>query len=238
MGIDFVGLEAILLSLKYVTNKNELLTLGRQGLHLDMANINYLLTKYNFNDLIGTNTYHISEPLLRDLNFEHIDSLDNSSYEGADIIHNMNDPVPKSAKKYNYIFDGGTIEHIFNIAQVCENIIDLLEVGGIFCSVTTNNNFSGHGIYQFSPEFFLSAFSEKYGMKVLELYLAQVNSPYDMWINVNDFKKEEGGRNCSRFNTSNQVYIVAIIQKISDTRLSLLTNAPNQYSYETIDWKN
>lgn len=237
MGIDFVGLEAILLSLKYVTGKENLLTLGRQGLHLDRQHINYQFTKYNFNHLIDKYDLGISEPLLQGLEFHTIDSLDNSSYEGATLIHNMNKPVPLTNKKYNYIFDGGTIEHIFNTGQVCENIIDLLEVGGIFCSVTTNNNFSGHGMYQFSPEFFLSAFTPAYGMEIQELYLAQVNTERENWINVNDFNKEGGGRNCSSFNSPNQVYIIAIIKKISNKRDSLLTNSPNQYSYATIDWK-
>ena len=65
-----------------------------------------------------------------------------------------------SSKKYQYIYDGGTIEHIFNIPQVIENIIDILDINGLFVSITCNNNFSGHGIYQFSPEFFLAVFSE------------------------------------------------------------------------------
>jgi hypothetical protein len=237
MGIDFVGLEAILLSLKYVISKEKLLTLGRQGLHLGKYYINYMFNKYNFSHLIDKYDHGISEPLLQGLEFLNIDSLDNSPYEGASIIHNMNNPVPKTNKRYNYIFDGGTIEHIFNIAQVCENIIDLLEVGGIFCSVTTNNNFSGHGIYQFSPEFFLSVFTPTYGMEIQELYLAQLNTEHASWINVNHFNKEGGGRNCSTFNSPSPVYIIAIIKKVSDKRDSLLTNSPNQYSYERIDWK-
>lgn len=238
MGIDLVGLEAILISLKYVTNKTNLLTLGRQGIHMYRQDIDHLLNKHNLNHLTNKHEpYSWCDTLLQDLNFVHIDSIDNSPYEGATIIHNMNNPIPKTSKKYNYIFDGGTIEHIFNTPQVCENIIDLLEVGGIFCSVTCNNNFSGHGIYQFSPEFFLSAFTKKYGMEIQELYLGQPNTEHKNWINVNDFNIDGGGRNCKSFDSNKQVYIIAIIKKISDTRECLLTNSPNQYSYEMIDWQ-
>jgi hypothetical protein len=239
MGIDIVGLEAILISLKYVTNKKNLLTLARQGIHMYNADIDNLLNKHNLSHL--TNKYgrrfDWCERLLHDLKFEQIDSIDNSPYEGATIIHNMNNPIPKTSKKYNFIFDGGTIEHIFNTAQVCENIIDLLEVGGIFCSVTCNNNFSGHGIYQFSPEFFLSAFNKKYGMEIQELYLSQTDNERENWINVNDYNINGGGRNCKSFDSTKPVYIIAIIKKISDTRENLITNSPNQYSYEMIDWK-
>ena len=60
----------------------------------------------------------------------------------------------KVNKKFDFILDGGTIEHIFNCPQVLDNIIYLLEIEGILCSITCNNNFSGHGFYQFSPDFF------------------------------------------------------------------------------------
>ena len=138
--------------------------------------------------------------------------------------------------KYDFIYDGGTIEHIFNTPQVCENIIHMLNIDGIFCSVTCNNNLSGHGIYQFSPEFFLSAFSKPYGMEVKQLYIAQVNSEFHEWINVNDFKHDNGGRNLSKFDSNREVYIITIAQKISNERLSLITSSPNQYSYANIEW--
>ena len=98
--------------------------------------------------------------------FLNIDSIDNSSYENSSIIHNLNTPY-NNTKKYDYIYDGGTTEHIFNVPQVFENIINLLEIDGIFCSVTVNNNFSGHGFYQFSPELYLSMFTSNYGMEIL-----------------------------------------------------------------------
>jgi hypothetical protein len=140
----------------------------------------------------------------------------------------MNQPIHR--QPYDFILDGGTIEHIFNTPQVCENIIHLLNVGGVYLSITPNNNFSGHGMYQFSPEFYLSAFSEEYGMKVMELYLAKVGTGMEEWINVNSY---QGGRNTSSYD---EVYIIAIIQKVSMERKSLIHQSPNQYSYE-VDWK-
>jgi hypothetical protein len=237
MGIDFTGCECIFKSFKYAKNKKELLTLGRQGIHIPPYTVDYFLEKNNFNHL--KNKYHwgFCEQLFMDLGFDHVDSLDNSSYEGANIIHNMNNPIPNDSKKYDYILDAGTIEHIFNTPQVCENIINLLNIDGIFVSITPNNNLSGHGIYQFSPEFYLSAFSKKYGMEVLELYIGNVGSGFDDWINVNDFNEKNNGRNTSSLNSLQHVYIIAIIKKISDVRENLITNSPNQYSYENIDWK-
>jgi hypothetical protein len=210
--------------------------LGRQGIHIWPKTIEHFLKKY---ELYQPHMYYewgFCEPLLKDIGFEHIDSIDASSYEHASIIHNMNTPVPSEINKYDFIYDGGTIEHIFNTPQVCENIIHMLNIDGIFCSVTCNNNLSGHGIYQFSPEFFLSAFSKPYGMEVKQLYIAQVNSEFHEWINVNDFKHDNGGRNLSKFDSNREVYIITIAQKISNERLSLITSSPNQYSYANIEW--
>ena len=176
MGIDYTGCDCIFRSLSYVKNKTNLLTLGRQGIHIPPHTVDFFLENNNLSHL--KNRYHwgFCEQFFNDLGFQNIDSLDNSTYEGATIIHNMNKPVPPGLKKYDYILDAGTIEHIFNTPQVCENIINLLNVDGIYVSITPNNNQSGHGIYQFSPEFYLSAFSRKYGMEVQALYLAKAGT--------------------------------------------------------------
>ena len=232
MGIDKTTLEAILISQKYLLNKKNMLTLARQQIHMQ-PNIMYeIVKKYNYN--VPLQQYNSNcENFFNSIGFENIDSIDNSAYENATIIQNLNCSF-ESNTKYDYIFDGGTIEHIFNIPQVCENIINMLNINGIYCCVTVNNNFSGHGIYQFSPEFFLTTFSEKYGMKILELYIAETNTEINKWINVNSYN---GWRNNSTFNTTHPVYIIGIMQKISDDRQSLILNPPNQFSYESIDWR-
>ena len=237
MGVDWIGLEAILLSLKYCTSKQKALTLGRQWICLNDDQITALFSKYGV-QYVNHDLKDFSECLFQHLGFETVFSLDNSPYEGASIIHNMNKPISLD-QKYNYIFDGGTTEHIFNAPQVYENIINMLDVGGIFCSVVPNNNWSGHGMYQFSPEFFLSIFTEKYGMEIKHLYLIRDGDYLENSIDVNGYKSahmEEFGRNNAKFDTSIHVMIVTIAQKISNERASLLEDPPNQYSYENHSW--
>ena len=237
MGIDKVVLEAIILSHRYLPreNRSRVMSLARQQIHIQPQTMNHLFQKHGINAPLHQCGEYF-EALFQNMGYMVTDSIDNSAYEDATIIHNLNLPLRLQGRenRYNYVLDGGTIEHIFNCPQVCENIIDMMEVGGIYCSVTVNNNFSGHGIYQFSPEFFLSAFAPKYGMEVLELYLAEVNADRENWIDVKSFN---GWRNNTQINTQNSVYIIAIIRKISDDRESLLLNPPNQYSYESVDWK-
>ena len=110
----------------------------------------------------------------------------------------------------------------------------MLDIDGLFVSVTCNNNFSGHGMYQFSPEFFLSSLNKKYGMEIEAIYIGKVHTKFEEWIDVNDYK---GGRNCSKFDSNDPVYILTIARKISDNRENLISNSPHQYSYEQGDWK-
>jgi hypothetical protein len=234
MGIDLTSLNAILMSQKYVSNKENMLTLGRQHIHVDAHNYNILLKNYN---VTIENCYSLNcEKMFVDMGYQSVDSMDCSSYENATIIHDLNTKIVID-KKYDYIYDGGTIEHVFNIPQVFENVINLLNIDGIFCSVTVNNNLSGHGFYQFSPEIFLSCFLPKYGMELQELYIAKVNTLSTEWIDVKSYGDNTNGRNISRFFSNDMVYIVSISKKISNTRLSLIEYPPQQYSYEQIDWK-
>lgn len=233
MGLDYTTFETFLYSLKYVKNYGSLLTLGRQFMYHIDDRIKNIPQKYNFS--LSNSCFKLeTEDLLKEIGFQNIDSLDNSKYENATIISDLNKPVDIN-KKYNLIFDGGCTEHIYNIPQVFNNVIKLLQIGGIYVGITVNNNFSGHGFYQFSPEFFLSTFSQKYGMELLELFLI-VNG--DDFNNKLDVKSYENYRNTNMINTTQQTYILIIARKISESRLNLVDNPPFQYNYEMVDWKS
>lgn len=102
------------------------------------------------------------------LGFKAAYSLDVSDYEGADYILNLGeDHCPKELKnRFDYIVDGGTLEHVYNVPHALENILIMLKVGGkVFHYVPANNNIN-HGFYQFSPELFDSFYTAN-GCKTL-----------------------------------------------------------------------
>ncbi len=58
-------------------------------------------------------------------------SIDVTDYENAEIIHDMNYPLPDKFKgNFDFIFDGGVMDNIFNPAQFLMNCSELLRPGG------------------------------------------------------------------------------------------------------------
>ena len=113
-----------------------------------------------------------------------MESLDNSSYENADHIHDMNSPIPEElCGKFDTIIDGGCLEHIFNVAQAFDNCSRLCRPGGQIIHILPANNFCGHGFWQFSPELFFSLYSEENGYRDTEVYLADL-ADRDAWYRV------------------------------------------------------
>ena len=102
--------------------------------------------------------------------------------------------------------------------MVIQNIKNMLKVGGTFCVVTNTNNFIGHGFYQFSPEFFRTAFSEESGYKInsLQIYELFDKPPFFSVFDVPP-PPYKGARQEMKANTPNELYICVSVDKISDT---------------------
>jgi hypothetical protein len=61
-----------------------------------------------------------------------IRSLDASTYEGADIMHDLNEPVNGTlCSRFDVIFDGGTIHYVFSVKDALFNVARMCRVGGV-----------------------------------------------------------------------------------------------------------
>lgn len=113
-----------------------------------------------------------------------VDSVDNSAFDGASIIHDMNLPLPSHlAASYDTVIDGGCLEHIYNIPEALKNCSQLCKPGGQILHILPANNFCGHGFWQFSPELFFSLYSDKNGYQDTEVILADL-SDSTRWFKV------------------------------------------------------
>ena len=159
------------------------LMLGRQGFHIPAPSRDMAQSILRAQDGVASldEIQPPGEPwaegLFRYLGSTTISILDASPFEGADIIHDLNLPVPEHLHgAFDAIFDGGTIEHIFDIPAVFRNVRAMLAPGGLFLSINAANNQLGHGLYQFSPELMWRAFGPENGFVVEAMYLAPLGA--------------------------------------------------------------
>lgn len=92
----------------------------------------------------------------RRLGFERVDSLDVSDWEGVDLVHDLNRPVPADwRERYDAVFEAGTLQHVFHLPNALASLHALLRPGGrAIHGMATSNNHVDHGFYMFSPTLF------------------------------------------------------------------------------------
>jgi SAM-dependent methyltransferase len=95
--------------------------------------------------------------LLLDVGFKQYDDIDFVGNEGVSIVHDMNTPLPATVKDYDLVLECGTLEHIFDVAQVFRNIIQLCKVNGTVCHISPLN-WINHGFYNFSLTLFYDVY--------------------------------------------------------------------------------
>ena len=166
--------------LEEVSKKKEfknILCLGKQEMILtdeDMKKFNLIEKEY-------VNNRYIDYLLINKFKANSVKSIDNSSFEGADIIHDMNKPIENLNEKFDTVIDFGTSEHIFNVAQNLNNISKLCKINGIILHSLPANNNCGHGFWQFSPELFFSLYSENNGFFETEIFIFNTHNKYEWW---------------------------------------------------------
>jgi SAM-dependent methyltransferase len=153
------------------------LTLGHQHLHLEPAAYRRVLARLG--QPLTEEVPEYADSLLEALGATTVEALDASTYEGATRLHDLNEPVPASwHEQFDLVFDGGTLEHVFNFPTALRNCMQMVKPGGRFVTVTMPNNWCGHGFYQFSPELFFRALGPENGFSVVEMYFADVEGRY------------------------------------------------------------
>lgn len=90
------------------------------------------------------------------LGFTEVHAIDASDYEDADIIFNLNnDCDDRWHNKFDLILDGGTLEHVFDIASAMKKLYRMLKPGGIIIHGSPLAGYVDHGFYSISPTFYL-----------------------------------------------------------------------------------
>lgn len=189
MGLDINAVQFLIAARKKGVCFNHTLMLGRQGLNVYPRKMVSLLAQEEW----PTEKFQAAdpecayaEPFFEALGATQVDSLDFSDFEGAKFVHDLNLPIPVGMKgKFDVVYDGGTLEHVFNFPNALRNAMELLRPGGRLFIQNCANNLCGHGFYQFSPELFYRALSPENGFEVERMVIHRVG-PYGGWWEVAD----------------------------------------------------
>ena len=170
LGIDLNNAQLLIEAHKSGVSFERMATLGRQRLLGDRETLvsilkqsGYAMSKDCVARLMAPSTEY-SEDFFALLGAKEIFAIDVSDFEGANILHDMNRPLPDSLiSSFDLVLDGGTLEHIFDLPTALRNATRMVRPNGRFISLTQANNFCGHGFYQFSPELFYRFLCSKNG---------------------------------------------------------------------------
>jgi hypothetical protein len=206
--------------------------LGRQVLYVTPQETKALFDYFKLTPIPVNADSQFAESLFHSLGASVIDSIDYSDFEGASIITDMNEAIPANVKEqYSVVFDGGTLEHVFNFPQAIKNCMDMLKIGGHFIAITPANNQCGHGFYQFSPELFFSIFNPENGFELQQIIIG-VDLPEKGirdWYRVKEPAKVK--RRVTLTN-SQPTYLMVLARKIRSTNELVLK--PMQSDYQNV----
>jgi len=115
------------------------------------------------------------------LGFDQVASCDVSGYENATFAVDLNQPVGQEFHaRFDVIYDGGTMEHVFNVPRVLANIHSMLKVGGRVIHVVPSSNMVDHGFYSFSPTLFRDYYTVN-NYLLIKIYLFECASWSGEW---------------------------------------------------------
>lgn len=153
----------------------QVLMLGRQTSLLTPELIDRVNQAYGTQLQEGLAAEKWAEAFFQQLGAGEVNSLDYSAYEGAQYTHDMNQPWPNGQPpgQFDVVFDGGTLEHVFNLPQGLMNAMSLVSVGGHYLGASPGDGWLGHGFHQLQPELFFRFFIPERGFAIKGVWLAE-----------------------------------------------------------------
>lgn len=234
MGIDINTSRFLISAFEDGVSFERTLTIGRQNLYATTAEVEALKSKLRQID--PTKEYDLSpkgfaEPMFQAFNNAELLSMDKSDFEGADFLHDMNFPIPSDyQEQFDLIYDGGSLEHIFNFPVAIKNEMEMVKVGGHLVLQTPTNNWSGHGFYQFSPELYFRVLSKNNGYRIKRMVVFEWGP--NKWYEVADPMDVQ-----SRIYIVNACRASLLILAERTSAVKVNQTPPQQSDYEFIKWQ-
>jgi hypothetical protein len=235
MGLDINAVQFLIAAHKRGVRFDQVLMIGRQDLNVYPAKMVQMIERAGLPSEAfksAENDTQYSEPLFKACGAKEVRSLDASDFEGAQVVHDLNKPIGEELKqRFDVVYDGGTLEHVFNFPVALQSCMEMAKVGGRLFIHTVANNWCGHGFYQFSPELFYRALSPANGFEI-ERMIVHAVGPYGRWYEVAD--PDQIG---SRVEALTVYPLQVLIQAKRISLKPIFANAPQQSDY-TPRWRD
>lgn len=127
---------------------------------------------------------------------------------------------------FNLVIDSGTMEHIFDVKSVMNNIVQITKVGGYVLHLVPAQNFLNHGFYQFSPTFFYDFYTSN-GFEIIESYIIEIRGNVDRFHKYNQEKDYFG----LFFTPVNRLGNCFLVRKTAQVKEIV---SPDQYIYKKL----
>lgn len=236
VGLDPDGLRFMLLGAAEGVDLDRTATIGRQWMYrLDADDLVGIFG--GFRRALGAGEARrlveeeggYAEAVLRRLGAREVSALDASPYEGSQLVHDMNLPLPDELRRrFTTVIDGGSLEHVFNFPTALANCMEMVAPGGHLILMTPANNFFGHGFYQTSPELYYRALSPENGFEAERILICH-SGWRTRWYEVAD---PATVRRRVVMLTGMPVTLFVRARRVSDA--AALSVAPQQSDYETL----
>lgn len=246
MGLTSTGLKFILKKKKKYDFSGPLLTFGNQDIYAKEDDIRNWARQYNIKlsepekiiystsgDIPKINKeasqYIHAKTLFEFLGISEKDyyDIDKFDFDKPKITHDLQYPIDsKFHDFFNLIIDSGTLEHIFDVRSVMENITKITKVGGYVLQFIPAQNMLNHGFYQFSPTFFYDFYTSN-GFEIVESYVIEGRGAYDRYWRYCQKKDYVG----MFFNPKSRLVNCFLVRKKFDPEKIIL---PNQYYYQKL----
>lgn len=200
MGISIGLLEQILINRELFINK-KVLSISVQYppplKKIDQLNkcMGNFLSNEEIHSLKKSTNSNFSIILFKEiLKVEKFESVDISNEEGADYVFDLNkeydDQNNNLNNKYDFVIEGGTMEHLSNNQQYLKNVFNFLKTDGYFFCSTPSSGYAEHGLYQFSPTFISDLYFKNKEIIKLTFLGLEVNSQKTKGLILNNFYKD------------------------------------------------
>jgi SAM-dependent methyltransferase len=228
MGVWKQMARFIIREAQYAPIRGSVLLIGRQTVHLTPARFSELMGEEGMpidpalpvtldnTTRGGAGRGFINDTyLFKALGAETVSAIDLSDYEGADIVHNLDTPIPPQLEgKFDFICNGSVLDNMFNPTMGLTNISRMLAPGGRVVHFEHASNCTNGAYLQFSPNWFFDyyAVNDYADCKTYIALFHDLDAPWEFYGCLHDAEKEP-----RQFSSSRMAMTVALAERAPDS---------------------